>query len=71
MEAMWLVTIGAAHDFNNILTGIPGYSGLAMLRMNPNNSMHQASESIRSLTEWAANLTIKLLAFGRKQVVHH
>jgi len=69
MEAMGLLASGVAHDFNNILTGILGYSDLGMMHVDSKNPVHQAFDSIRGLTERAGNLTRQLLTFSRKQVV--
>ncbi len=68
MEAVGKLAGGVAHDFNNILTGIMGYSELALDDLNE----HPAGKSVTEIlnaAERAANLTRQLLAFSRKQVL--
>ncbi len=72
MEAVGRLAGGVAHDFNNILTVINGYSEMALMKLkgmedliplrSQINEIHQAGQR-------AANLTRQLLAFSRKQVV--
>jgi PAS domain S-box-containing protein len=70
MEAIGQLAGGVAHDFNNILTVIMGYSNL--LQMDPKLSDHQREEveQIVSSSEKAAQLTRGLLAFSRKEAVN-
>lgn len=68
MEAIGRLSAGVAHDFNNILSVIIGYSNLVMAQFGHNESLKQAVESIKDAGERAATLTKQLLAFSRKQV---
>lgn len=68
MEAIGKLAGGVAHDFNNILTGIMGYSELAIRDLN-SHPARKRLEGIQKATERAANLTKQLLAFSRKQVL--
>jgi two-component system, cell cycle sensor histidine kinase and response regulator CckA len=69
MEAVGRLAGGIAHDFNNLLTAILGYSDLVLNRLRPDDPMAGRVEEIRRAGERAANLTRKLLAFSRKQVL--
>ena len=69
MESIGRLAGGVAHDFNNILTVINGYSDLAIRRLNPDGTMLSYLEQIRRSGEQAAALTRQLLAFSRKQII--
>jgi two-component system cell cycle sensor histidine kinase/response regulator CckA len=69
MEVIGRLAGGVAHDFNNILTGILGFSELLMEQLpEASNTYHQAAE-IKKASERAAALTQQLLAFSRRQVL--
>jgi two-component system, cell cycle sensor histidine kinase and response regulator CckA len=74
-QAQKLATIGklaggVAHDFNNLLTVILGYSGrLLEDREHLDPTTGTALEEIRKAASKGADLTHRLLAFGRRQVL--
>jgi signal transduction histidine kinase len=69
MEVIGQLAAGVAHDFNNILAIIMGYSDLMTLKIAPDNEFKSYLETIRSSGERAASLTRQLLIFSRKQTV--
>lgn len=69
MEAIGRLAGGIAHDFNNILTVISGNTQLALLSLEEGNPLHKRFQIIRRAAKHAEELTSKLLAFGRKQIV--
>jgi len=66
MESIGLLAGGVAHDFNNILSVIMGYSELLISHL-PEGKDHDSAAQILKATERAAELTRGLLAFSRKQ----
>lgn len=69
MEAIGQLASGVAHDFNNILTIMQGYS-VRLLTKDPRVDQRGELEQILDSTERAAALTKQLLAFSRKQNIH-
>lgn len=69
MEAMGKLAGGVAHDFNNFLTAILGYSQLALAQLDPAHPIRKDLEEISRTTEYAAALARQLLAIGRRQIM--
>lgn len=69
MEAIGALAGGVAHDFNNILTALIGYSKLLQMKMDSGSPLKGYVENILASSEKAAGLTRNLLAFSRKQAV--
>lgn len=67
MEAIGRLAGGVAHDFNNMLNVIIGYSELLIAQSGPGNLTRDSLEEIRTAAGRAATLTHQLLAFGRRQ----
>lgn len=70
MEAIGQLAGGVAHDFNNILSAIVGYSSLAMTNMKSGDPNRHYIEQILESANRATILTQSLLAFGRKQPIN-
>jgi two-component system cell cycle sensor histidine kinase/response regulator CckA len=69
MEAIGQLAGGVAHDFNNMLTAILGYSELLQEQIGPDKPIGRDLRQIQAAAERAADLTRQLLAFSRKQVL--
>jgi PAS domain S-box-containing protein len=69
MEAIGQLAGGVAHDFNNILQGMVGYSSLLLDRLPEHDETHEFAEEILQGAERAAGLTRQLLAFSRRQTL--
>ena len=69
MEAIGKLAGGVAHDFNNMLTAILGYSSMIQEDAPPKSATRDQAQQIRRAAENAAALTQKLLAFSRKQIL--
>src|SRR6266851_3324420 len=68
MEAVGRLAGGVAHDFNNMLGAITGYSDILLHRMGLDESTRECLQEIMTAAERAANLTRQLLLFSRKEV---
>jgi len=69
MEAVGRLAGGVAHDFNNILTAIGGYTDLLLADLPPDDPRRQDVDEIHRAADRAAALTQQLLAFSRRQVL--
>ncbi len=69
MESVGRLAGGVAHDFNNILTGISGYTELALEQADAASPMHEDLAEVLRLSKRAAELTRQLLAFSRRQTL--
>src|ERR1700722_19296998 len=69
MEAIGQLAAGVAHDFNNILTVIQGYTGLMQHRVKAGDPQSKPLEEINNATTRAATLIRQLLMFSRKQIM--
>ncbi len=67
MEAIGLLAGGVAHDFNNMLTAIMGYTELIKAQIPESSPMSRFLDNILASAEKASNLTRQLLTFSRKQ----
>lgn len=67
MEVIGRLAGGVAHDFNNILTGIIGFSELLMEELEEGTEKFSKASEIKKAGERAAALTGQLLAFSRRQ----
>ncbi len=71
MEAIGQLAGGISHDFNNLLTGILGYTTLLKMTNERFPDVVKTAELIEGTAHRAAALTQKLLGFARKGKHHN
>ena len=69
METIGQLAGGVAHDFNNMLGVIIGYSEMAMMKIDSTTPLFNDLTKIRAAADRSAEITRQLLAFARKQTV--
>ncbi len=69
MEAIGQLTGGVAHDFNNILTVILGFTEILRQQEDPQNPKRRSLDQIYDSAKRAADLVSQLLAFSRQQIL--
>jgi signal transduction histidine kinase len=69
MEVIGQLAGGVAHDFNNLIAVIMGYSDIMMEKLEADSPLQKDAQTIRHAAERAAGLTRQLLVFSRKQPV--
>jgi PAS domain S-box-containing protein len=69
MEAVGQLSGGIAHDFNNLLTVIVGNAEFLGEQLTAREDLKRLAEDICNAGERGAELTQRLLAFGRKQTL--
>ncbi|OPY90748.1 MAG: Blue-light-activated protein [Syntrophus sp. PtaU1.Bin208] len=69
MEAIGQLAGGVAHDFNNMLQAILGYTNIILSSLGPEDRHYGKLMEVEKAGEKAAALTRQLLAFSRRQVL--
>ncbi len=69
MQAIGQLAGGVAHDFNNVLTAIIGFSDLLLNSHKPSDPSFQDIMNIKQNANRAAGLVRQLLAFSRRQTL--
>ncbi|WP_051617437.1 hybrid sensor histidine kinase/response regulator [Desulfonatronovibrio hydrogenovorans] len=69
MESIGRLAGGVAHDFNNMLQVILGYSRMAMARTSSDSPLVHPLEEIQKAADRSVDLARQLLAFARKQTI--
>jgi PAS domain S-box-containing protein len=69
LESIGRLAGGVAHDFNNILTGIMGYSDLLLAETLDPTARTEILKEMRVAAERASRITQQLLAFSRRQTI--
>ncbi|HEX8792936.1 MAG TPA: PAS domain S-box protein [Polyangiaceae bacterium] len=69
MEAIGLLAGGVAHDFNNLLAVIVGFSELAARKLPQGHPVAAQLAEVFDAARRGGELTKKLLAFSRKQII--
>lgn len=70
MEAVGRLAGGVAHDFNNVMTVILGYSAVLSQELDAHSKAYQYVREIEQAGKRCAALTGQLLTFSRKQLLH-
>ena len=69
MESVGRLAGGVAHDYNNMLSVIIGYSELAIQEVDPKGPLHADLMEILKAANRSTNITRQLLAFARQQTI--
>ena len=69
VEAIAQLAGGVAQEFNNLLTAIVGFADLMQLELPDTDPMQDYVQRIQTAGERATDVTRRLLAFGRKQIM--
>lgn len=70
MEALGTLARGVAHDFNNILSAILGYTELSRADIDPQNPAQEHLKHISASVTRARDLIQRILTFGRVAALH-
>ena len=69
LEAVGSLAGGIAHEFNNLLQAIRGYTMYGMQGLSADDQRHQDLEQVIKAADRAATLTRQLMGFSRHQVL--
>lgn len=69
LEAIGRLAGGVAHDFNNMLSVILGYTEMVITSIEPNNPVMSDLKEIQKAASHSTELTKQLLGFARKQTI--
>lgn len=69
MESIGRLAGGVAHDFNNMLNVITGYTDFALMELPKGSNTHNDLLEVRNAADRSIEITRQLLAFARKQTI--
>jgi PAS domain S-box-containing protein len=69
MESVGRLAGGVAHDFNNMLSVILGYTEMALAKTAPDHPLRENLKGIFQAARRSAEITQQLLAFARRQTI--
>ncbi len=67
MEAIGILAGGVAHDLNNMMTAVQGFTDMAMMKTDAESPVYSDLEEVVTASSRATELTRQLLLFSRKQ----
>jgi PAS domain S-box-containing protein len=67
LEAIGRLAGGVAHDFNNMLSVVLGYTVILLDGMSPDDPKYESLLEVKNAGERSADLTRQLLAFSRQE----
>ncbi|BAH38068.1 two-component hybrid sensor and regulator [Gemmatimonas aurantiaca T-27] len=70
LESIGRLAGGVAHDFNNILTAVIGFTDMAAAEAGESGRLQADLHQVRRAADRASVLTRQLLSFSRQQVLH-
>ncbi len=71
LEALGTLAGGVAHEFNNLLQSIQGYTQYARDGLDPHDPRRQDLDLVLKAAERAVGLTRQLLGFSRRQLLQY
>lgn len=69
MESVGRLAGGVAHDYNNMLSIIVGYSELVLGKLTPSDPLYEDIREIYDAAVRSTDISRQLLAFARKQII--
>ena len=69
MESVGRLAGGVAHDYNNMLSVIMGYTEMALDKVDTSNPLHEDLREVLNAARRSTDITRQLLAFARKQTI--
>ena len=69
MEAVGRLAAGVAHEYNNLIQAIVGFTQFAQQGLNPDTDAFQDLDQVLSISNRAATLTHQLLDFSRQATI--
>ena len=66
LQLMGTLTGGIAHEFNNLLTPIMGYSGMIMMETEPGSDTYESAEEIYNAADRAKEIIRQIASLSRK-----
>ncbi|MBF0204365.1 MAG: transporter substrate-binding domain-containing protein [Desulfamplus sp.] len=69
LESIGRLAGGIAHEFNNMMGVIIGYTEMAMIQLEDGNPLNRKLANIKNAAERSASLTNQLLAYARRQTI--
>ncbi|MCF7944816.1 MAG: PAS domain S-box protein, partial [Spirochaetia bacterium] len=67
LESIGRLAGGVAHDFNNMLSVITGFTDLSLEQIQKDNPIYSHLAEVKNAAQRSVDITKKLLAFARKQ----